>query len=572
MQREYFQEDSSTNMSLRLLISACFRVTLRLGFACALLQSATACRTAECADGLIVSGARCVPPEGTCESCGAHEFCDTGVDPNACACVAGYGGAPCVFVGLIQDPGFEKAIGEGPWVDQGKGATVIPRGDGEAGSGEGLLDSSVACNAGGLLQRIVAPPYELAEPFKVEVEYTAEGVHGLAIGFNRSWKRLPATGSSWRPETFCLGDGGYGADGAGGPIEVRISASERLANCYEPEPGGRIRINRLTIEPAAEGQCLSPGEVLNGSADAGGDQWDFKPSGGAEAAFAVGEGRDGTDGARIARGALKSGAATMTTQVSVPLPRTLSSPALVFWWRGSKDAAFDVELGTMVNVEDRGRRLDKLMGTESGLNYIYCLPPWTHGTVLDLSFSLPDDNSSAVELVVDDIAITSDSDCGDYADLLDPSFESAPNRWFASVSSPVETVLLESNASLARSGKGLLELRHENANAELSMEAYVWVPSPSVEDGLGPAVVLYSRSPETTSSQVRCVLGLSEVESSAVVQEVTWEPNECCLPPQWANRWFRIQVQMRATEDPLRVERILLDDMSVGTSASCPYE
>jgi hypothetical protein len=444
-----------------------------------------------------------------------------------------------------------------------EGATVLPT-VGDLDPGEGALDDAgVICFAGSLLQVVEMPSYDLAEPFVVEVNYKAQGVHGLAVGFNRSWKRLPPTESSWRRETFCLGEGGYGADPNGGEVRVRISASERLANCLGSEAS--IRVDHFTIRPAGEIECLPPDDVLNGEAEPGGGEWGFFREGNAEAGFASGEGRDGTPGARVARDAGETGRATMTTQISVPLPASRPSPALRFWWRGSSGALFDVNLGTRVNFDDRGRQFDTLTGTGSRRNPIYCLPPWTHGSVLDLSFSLPDDGSSAVELVVDDVAITSDPDCGNEEDLLDPGFESAPNRWpGASVSSMQETVLLQPDSM--GDGNGLLELSYENAGAELSMETYVLVPQS--EDEQGPAVTFHSLSPATLSADVKWVLGRGEKEGE-VQAEITWQPNEVCLPPHWAGRWFRLQVKVESPTGPERQERIWLDDFFLGTSALC---
>jgi hypothetical protein len=414
------------------------------------------------------------------------------------------------------------------------------------------------------------PSYALAEPFVVEVNYKAEGVHGLGVGFDRSWKRLPEA-STWTPGSFCLGEGAYGESPNGGEVEVRIAASEQHENCYDEDLESSVRIDHFTIRPAGADECLEPGSVLNGRAEADGEPWGFFTEGDAEAGFASTQGRDGTSGARLTRGEGETGRATMTTQISVPVPATLASPALRFWWRGTSGAIFDVELGTRIDLGDRGRRVDTLVGTGSGLRYLYCLPPWTHGSVLDLSFSLPELGSGEVDLVIDDVEIVSNTlkpSCGNDEDLFDPGFESAPNHWLGtSVSSIFDTVLLPLDDPLARSGDGLLEFRYESADAELAMETYVLVPPSKGEEG--PALAFYSLSPATPSSEVQWVLGRSEVETDEVKTEITWEPNVVCLPPRWAGRWFRVQVRVRSPKILLGQERVLLDDFSVGTSPSC---
>ena len=70
-------------------------------------------------------------------------------------------------------------------------------------------------------------------------------------------------------------------------------------------------------------------------------------------------------------------------------------------------------------------------------------------------------------------------------------------------------------------------------------------------------------------TEVGWALGLSETPSGPVETETTWEVNEVCLPPQWANRWYRLAVKVESPQSPEGFERVLLDDFSLGTSASC---
>lgn len=552
------------------------RVRARAGFSVALATAflCGACQSADCAEGLEFRFGRCIDPDqpGNCEPCGDHAFCDTAVTPNVCSCAPGYEGSPCSFAGLIADPGFEETLDQSPWSDDGgKGATTLPT-IGDWDPGEALLGGSVICNAGGLVQTVTAPSVSLVGPeaLVADVNYKAEGVHGLAIGFGRSWTRLAPDAPTWTSKTFCLGESAYGESPNGGEIEIRISASERLSNCYAPAPGSEIRIDHFTIRPAEETACPAPGAVVNGTAELDGEPWRFETQGNVEAGLEADVGREGTSGARLARDAGQSGRAAMTTQLSVPLPNEESStPALRFWWRAASGGLYGVTMGTMVSLEDRGRQVDNLVGTGSRQNYIYCLPPWTHGTVLDLTFSLPAEGASAVELVIDDVEIVSDPDCGSERDLLDPSFESAPNRWpGAMVGSSLESVLLQLDSALARTGNGVLELSYEKEDAELAMETYVLVPQSNNEEG--PAVSFYSKTPATVSTMVQWVLGRSEVEKGDVQTEVDWLSNEVCLPANWAGRWFRMQVTVASPEALLGVERVLLDDFSLGTSLSCP--
>lgn len=538
---------------------------------CLALASLGGCEVADCAEPLVASEGRCDPPEGTCGLCDEHEFCDTTTNPDSCVCVAGYQGDPCVFSGVIEDPGFGMQVGEGPWVNEAsKGATVLNLDPGDEDPGVAFFGGSVVCNAGSLLQQVRMPPVGLADPLVAEVNYVAQGVHGLAVGFDRSWRRLRATGSDWRQARFCLGEGAYGEGLGGGPVELRLSASEKLATCNGNAPDASVRIDRFDIQPANEGECPEPGAVVNGTAEPEHGGWRFFAEPAAEAAFSEDEGRDGTPGVKLAREAGSTDRAAATIAISVPR-QGVGPSALVFWWRGSSGSLFPVNLGTRAGFGDSGRRVDTLVGTGSGLNFIYCLPPWTYGSVLDLSFSLPAAGPDEPTLIVDDVRIVQDDDCGSTAELLDPSFESAPNRWpGAAVDSTLSSVLLDRSDTLARTGSGFLEFGYESPGAVSSVEAYVLVPTPGTDEG--PALRFFSRSPETTNADARWALGLAETETGPVEAEEGWRQNEICLPAQWANRWFRVEVEVEASASLTGYERLLLDDFSLVNSSDCAEE
>lgn len=257
----------------------------------------------------------------------------------------------------------------------------------------------------------------------------------------------------------------------------------------------------------------------------------------------------------------------MTTDMSVPRLEGGQAPALRFWWKGSPQQLFEVELGTFADFEsgDRGRQLATLVGTGSDHDHIYCLPPWAHGNVLDLSFSLTEgDPSKSAELVVDNVEITTDPDCGTNSELLDPGFDYAPNLWSGTrLSSLSEEVTLVEDR-----GNGVLELAYWTGGADLGMETYVLVPE-SDEQG-GPALTFLSRAPSVPSTEVEWVLGRSEFDRKGIHTLDEWRPNEVCLPPQWTDRWFRIQVRAKGSaEMPIDREEVWLDDFSLGTSPSC---
>ncbi|MGD8608192.1 MAG: hypothetical protein PVH21_12925 [Myxococcales bacterium] len=550
---------------------------------CSLLLVVAGCDSAACGDGFMQVAGQCIDPDapGDCgEPCGTHEFCDASAIPNVCKCVPGYSGDPCTWSGVIEDPGFQVELGaSSPWESARGTPNVLPLAPEERASGGTVLDlgeaqfaPSVICSAGTLAQGLQMPSYGLAEPLAVEVAYLARGVRGAAVGFNRAWKRLGPTGPAYKVETFCAGEAAYGTAPKGGLVILALSASERLPDCLGDDPGGDIRIDRIRIVPASTGQCPAPGQVINGSARMNQGGWEFEVEGDATGALEPDVGREGTSGARLARDAESVGRAAMTTKVSVPLPSSLASPALVFWWKGSAGRLFQATIGTFAGMDDPGRNVDTLVGTNAGLNNIYCLPPWTHGSVVDLSFFLDGDSTpSAEELVVDDVSIVSDPDCGSAADLLDAGFESAPNRWMGSaLGSTSETVIMQEQSTLAHDGTGVLELRYWTSGAHVEAEQYVFVPE--AQSGEGPAVRFYSRSPAEPSVPIRWVVGRDELVGP-VATSSDWSINEACLPLQWAGRWFRFAVSAGSSESPgvsIAEESVFVDDFSLTTSPSCP--
>ncbi|RLB37733.1 MAG: hypothetical protein DRH30_12710, partial [Deltaproteobacteria bacterium] len=166
---------------------------------------------ASCGEGFSEQSGQCVP---TCSTaCGEHEWCTATPTGGSCACVTGYGGDPCTWMGGLQDAGFGD---QEVWSDATNGATVIPLAQGDADPGIASFESSVVCNAGAVSQTVEMPPYDLAEPFVLEVRYRLEKVDGVAVGYGRAFRELPDTVlyPGWQTHRICLGEAGYG-----GPVK-----------------------------------------------------------------------------------------------------------------------------------------------------------------------------------------------------------------------------------------------------------------------------------------------------------------------------------------------------------------
>lgn len=366
-------------------------------------------------------------------------------------------------------------------------------------------------------------------------------------------------------------------------MKFQAAASERLVDCFA-QPIGLIELDRFEILVADEGECPAPGTVLNGEANLGEGGWFFEfqltsDGGGVTGALEAGVGSAGSSGARIFKKAGSGDRAAMGTQISVPLPSSLASPALRFWWNASNGSRFRSEVGTFIGLTSSVNILDTLVGSGAPETYTYCLPPWTHGNVVDLSFTpfrAGDFVAETSELVVDDVEVVSDLRCGDSRDVLDPGFDSAPNRWpgVNDLGAPGSSVRILDDPQLARPpGTGVLQLSYETNQAFISAGTRVWVP-PS-ESNRGPQLVFYSNVPSEPKALVRWLLGRSGTLKAELRSGGGWRRNEVCLPPEWVERWFRFGVSVRGDLSmPLEIfdapQQVLLDDFELTTDEACP--
>jgi len=525
-----------------------------------------------------VCGVGSVEQAGTCmpvcvEACGEHEACVTADDRAQCECVAGYEGDPCVWGGAPEDPEFTS---QEAWSDTTDGASVQPLAAGLKGQGIASFQSSVVCNAGAVSQVVEMPPYELADPFVIEVTYRSIDTPGVAVGYNRAFTRLPNTQGSWITRRVCMGEAGYG-----GPVKFQVAAAERLASCFTA-PTGSIEVDRFEVLVAEPGECPQRGSVLNGAAEVGEGGWFFEPQalpseGLAKGSLEPGVGNSGSGGARLYKEAGADDRAAMVAKFSVASTDTMPSPALRFWWRATAGHTFRIELGTFERVNQFVSVLDELISDGDEHSYTYCLPPWTHGNVVELGFAqirTGDFVSEESELIVDDVEIIEDARCGSAEDVLDPSFDSAPNRWAHAFQgdAPDSVVRILDDAERARTGDGVLQLAYGSNQDLVAMGTRVWVPKSDGERG--PLLVFHSKVPADPGAPVRWSLGLVGVLKAELLPGGDWRRNEVCLPPEWAERWFRATISVRPSLDPLEVfdppKEVLLDDFEVTTDESCP--
>jgi hypothetical protein len=526
-----------------------------------------------CGVGSVEQAGTCIP---VCvEACGEHEECVATNDSAQCECVAGYEGDPCVWGGTPRDPEFTD---QEVWSDTTNGAVILPLAMGPTNQpGIAAFESSVVCNAGAVSQVVEMPSYEMAEPFVIEMTYRSMSTTGVAIGYGRAFRRVKDTNGLWATRRVCLGEAGYG-----GPVKFQVAASERTPDCFN-SPVGTIEVDRFEILRAEAGECPAPGSALNGEGNVDEGGWFFESQvfpgeGVPEGALVAGVGESGSSAARVYKEAGGSNRAAMGTKISVPTQKTMPSPALRFWWRVTPGHDVHVELGTFQSINVSINGLDTLISDGSEKTYTYCLPPWTHGNVVELAFAqlrTDDFASEDGELVVDNVELVSDPKCGNNENLLDPSFDSATNRWpharqGGTLGNGIQ--LLNDSERAHPPGAGILELTVGTNQATVAIGTRLWVP-PS-EGERGPQAVFYSNVPADAAGPVRWVLGFTGIVNSDLLPGGGWRRNEVCLPPEWAERWFRLGVSINNYAEPLETfdapTRVLLDDFEITTSESCP--
>jgi len=538
------------------------------------------CSAPVCRPELVEQQGRCVtkvvvakPCEPACSPT-AHEVCDGDLESPSCVCAPGYEGNPCEWAGVLDDPGFENqaawTLSEGANVDENET-------DFSVDPGYASIGRSAACNAGAVSQTVQMPSYEVGEPLVAEVTYRAEGLYGLALGFDKAWTQLPVTPDfAWleEPARVCLGEAAYG-----GAVTVQLSAPEQHPTCFG-NPEGEIHVDRLDIVPAEPGECPAPGDVLNGTAQLGSGGWQFETTAEAVADLVAGVGREATSGVQLAVGASVGAAAW--TKLSVPSSESLPSPALRFWWRGTTGQPFAFQIGRYNGIQRSALPLENAYGNNSELNYVYCLPPWTHGSVVDLIFKNSGHNllDGTSELAVDDVEVVSDTSCGTSTDILDPGFDAGPTRIMGVTHfTPYQAATLRTEPSLSRTGDGgVLELSYWSEEAVMWFETWVLVPESDGEDG--PALLFWSNVPSQAlnAKPIRSVKGRAAVEPADLPPGGGWRQNAnapVCLPRSWSGRWFRAQWRLgdippigdAPVEPPIR---IYIDDLELTTSSACP--
>jgi len=490
--------------------------------------------------------------------CGLHEVCESSPDlGRVCACAPAYQdlGGGCQFAGAPLAPGFDDT---GPWATSG-GAVVDPGAAGSDDPGEAHWSGDAMCDSSRVSQTFAMPPLERAEPLAFAITYRGQNTVFEArpqVGINGYWARFPRR-DAFFTQVSCLGEAGFGG-------EVRLWIDGNSSFCPSSDSSDQLIVDRFEIVRAEEAglDCPMPGVVIDGDFEGEGTSW--TPLGGASVQDGVGQG--GTRAARLRTETLCSTAA-MTGTLSLPLPSTMPSQAVRFYWSGTAGRSLQVLVADAFVAE--------LSASGEGTVTSACLPPHTRGLARSITFSIPVTSGmcgdpDVRDFVIDSVEIVSEAKCGNDPFILDGDFELGVNgesSWRLSGGGPRGTIGVVTG--VAQNGSAALRFTAQEQCAFLSARATMVVPEPD-ENG-GPALKYFYRAgnnPETSLESRPGNGPLSEGAAGFVEETV-------CLAPALATKPQELVFTMQRS-GPCGVafpeEQAFVDHVRLTTDAACPTE
>ena len=525
------------------------------GTACTCEPGYTGADCTSCAPGLQNQS-----KPGTCESacavtsCGPHATCSLVNDQPVCACMPSYakplassdaGADPkvCAWAGGPLDPGFQN-MPAGAWVLEGT-AKIDPSFPGTVNPGQLTFESN---QSGRAYQSFAMPSFGDAEPLALVVSTSCSKTfqckeNRFEVGLNdRYFPFSYASTESHAQARTCLGERSYG-----GPLRLDFGPSLGFFGL-----GSTTGYDDVSVVAAPD--CPAPGTIPNGNFDGLGG---WEASGiGAEIAPTAGTG--GSRAGHLAQ-AKRCDGAQLTGAISVPAS-SLASPALHMTVRGTT--------GKRLNIDSGYQVLGTVLGSGVFEAANLCLPQWSRGLALPLSFSINlggsgscDDPVNA-DFVIDDLAIVSDPLCVEPAVVIDGGFEHASNlsAWYADVS-PLGYSWGYGSAAGAHSGNGFGYLYGGQTCTLTELTQTMTVPDAKPGKG-GPRLRFWYRA---TGANAQFLSSAGTLTASDV-----WAPATTCLDPKRAGRPFGFGIGFQQATSACAYPTVSVDDVEIVHDPICP--
>jgi hypothetical protein len=374
---------------------------------------------------------------------------------------------------------------------------------------------------------------------------------------------------------ICMGASLFGA-----ATTLTLGPGDNPQVCPPDADGPTAVVNRVSIGADVQGACPLPGTVPNGDFEKGALGWQAKPGGVAEIAPGLGE--DGSAAAHLAA-AHSCEQPALSEAISLPTAALVPNPALRVWSNGSTNAVASIRIGSVVPVDSTGATFLPGLGAPIATNV--CIPRWAQGTVQTLQLALvptrftedcvtEDDR----DYVFDGLSFVSEPACATDADLFDPSFEQtvAPGGapfWALERfdDTPDSNVVLDRGA--AHSGMVGARFSSSSPCPHASLSGSVTVPTPV--GAAGPALSFFFRTNTATRTSLSVTMNSFSLPIEMTLAP-TWKPTTICLDPRLAGRPEILRFTLidvtggGVCADGFPEETVDLDDVALGTDASCP--
>jgi hypothetical protein len=317
----------------------------------------------------------CLPTCATAAlGCAARSACVDSTGTAVCVCLAGYSGGPCTWSGVVRDPGFQNTPANA-WTSSGV-YQLVPADPGALDPG--VVRAGSMSSAGTVIRQTISmPPSSTPDHFALELSAHAErlGATPEPMGLARvgsaivAWATLPGP---YVTSTACLGEGAFGGN-------RDLWLAPWLGSSFDQQHA----IDHLDVVPTTA--CPALGVVTNGTfEDPTNAGWTFDQ--GSNASYVMAGAVNGSRALVVANATICDLPGAANTTISVPVSATLPSPALRFSTVGTA--------GTTLFVQSNNVHLREVALTGAVQVVTMCLPDWTQGSVVPLTFTLPTSTST----------------------------------------------------------------------------------------------------------------------------------------------------------------------------------